>query len=114
MLVIITKKEPYFKEETQKLTEEFETYIKTVVDIEKKVCSAGANLHLENEQELLKQGSNQKDIWGGGIDLETKMIDFNSMINLRPQDINTSNEIQDPAKRQRFEDLMKYFFKEIL
>ena len=111
--MIITKKEPFTKKDLEKLSEEFETYIKTVIDIDKKVCSAGANRHFENEDILLKEGSNQSDLWGGGIDLKTLAIDNNSMINIRPNDNNTSNEIQDPEKRQALEDLTKYFFKEL-
>lgn len=112
--MIITKSKPYTKEEIENLAEEFGNYIKTVIDIEKEVCSAGANLHFESEQELIKQGSNQKNLWGGGIDLEVKIIDNNAMINLRPNDNNFSNEIQDSSKRQKFGQLMEYFFKEIL
>ena len=111
--MIITKKDPFTKKDLEKLSEEFETYIKTVIDIDKKVCSAGANRHFENEDILLKEGSNQSDLWGGGIDLKTLAIDNNSMINIRPNDNNTSNEIQDPEKRQALEDLTKYFFKEL-
>ncbi len=109
--MIITKSTPFTKEEIKKLSEEFATYIKTVIDIKRKDCSAGANLHFENEQILLKHGSNQQDLWGGGVDLETKTIDNNAMINLRPNDNNFSNEIQDPKKRKVFEKLTKYFFK---
>jgi len=58
--VIITKKKPYTKEEIGKLSEEFETYIKTVIDIDKKICCAGANRHFENEAILLKDGSSKK------------------------------------------------------
>ena len=112
--MIITKSEPFTEEEIAKLREEFDTYIKTVVDIEKSICSAGQGRHYESEKILLEQGSHQSDVWGGGIDLETKSIDFNSFINIRPSDNNTSNEIQDSKKRARFEELMKYFFKEIL
>ncbi len=111
--MIIIKKEPFTKEEMEKTKEEFDTYIKTVIDIENKICSAGANRHFESEQILLKQGSKQSDIWGGGIDLETKVIDYNSFINIRPNDNNTSNEIQNPQKRKVYEDLTKYFFKVI-
>ena len=46
--MIITKDTPFFKEEIEKLKEEFDSYIKTVIDIEKKVCSAGANRHFES------------------------------------------------------------------
>lgn len=111
--MIITKVTRFTKDEIKGLREEFDTYIKTVIDIEKKICSAGQNRHFESEAILLDKGSKQSDLWGGGIDLETKIIDFNSFINIRPTDSNTSNEIQDPERRKVFEKLMKYFFKEI-
>ena len=112
--MIITKSESFTKEETEKLKEQFEVYIKTVVDVKNKVCSAGMDRHFEGEQILLSQGSKQSNIWGGGIDLETKTIDFNSFINIRPNDNNTSNEIQDSKIRETYKKLTEYFFKELL
>jgi len=112
--VIITKTDPYSKDEIKKLRELFDVYIKTVIDIKKKICLAGADRHFESEKILLDQGSKQKDIWGGGLDIKTKIIDCNAFINIRPLDKNTSNEIQDPNKRKKFEALMKYFFAKIL
>lgn len=109
--MIITKKEQFTKEEIEKLREEFDVYIKTVVDVKNRVCSAGCNRHFESEKILLESGSNQSDLWGGGIDIETKEIDFNSFINIRPLDGNTSNEIQNPKLREEFVNLTKYFFK---
>lgn len=111
--MIITKKEPYTKEEIGKLKECFDVYIKTVIDVEKKICSAGMDRHFEGEKILLDQGSSQSNVWGGGIDTETKEIDYSSFINIRPSD-NPSNEIQDPAVRKKYEELTKYFFGEIL
>ncbi|MBI2051585.1 hypothetical protein HYT33_02365 [Candidatus Roizmanbacteria bacterium] len=112
--MIITKAEPYTKEEIEKLRELFDIYIKTVVDIKRKICSAGADRHFDSEQILLQQGSKQEDLWGGGIDLETMMIDSNAMINIRPQQGNTSNEIQDAKIREKFENLTKYFLKQYM
>lgn len=112
--MILTKIEPYSGEEIEKLREQFDVYIKAVIDVKKKVCSAGCDRHFESEQILLEQGSKQSDLWGGGVDLVTKDIDFNSFINIRPNDNNTSNEIQDSAVRKRFEDLMKHFFVSVL
>ena len=111
--MIITKSTPFSKDEIEKLREEFETYIKTVIDVKKKICSAGANRHFESEQILLEQGSTQSNLWGGGIDIQTKVIDFNSFINIRPNDGNTSNEIQSDKIRKEYEKLTKYFFKEV-
>ncbi|VVA44157.1 conserved hypothetical protein [Candidatus Roizmanbacteria bacterium] len=112
--MIITKNTFYTEEEIEKLSELFDIYIKTVIDIKRKVCSAGCDRHFDSEKILLDQGSKQENLWGGGIDLETKIIDCNSMINIRPQQGNTSNEIQDKTRRQEFEKLTKYFFENFI
>lgn len=112
--MIVTKSEPFTKEEIKKLRERFDVYIKTVIDIKRKICSAGADRHFESEKVLLDQGSQQEDLWGGGIDLETKTTDCNAFINIRPSQNNSSNEILDPAIRKQYIELTKFFFKEIL
>ena len=111
--MIITKKEPFTREEIEELKECFDVYIKTVIDVERKICSAGMDRHFEGEKILLNQRSLQSNIWGGGVDMETKGIDYNSFINIRPSDNNSSNEIQNPTIRKGYEELTKYFFKEI-
>ncbi|MBU1327123.1 hypothetical protein KKB64_04635 [Patescibacteria group bacterium] len=111
--MILTKTTPYTKEEIQQLREQFDSYIKTVIDVEKRICSAGCDRHFESEKILLDQGSKQEYIWGGGIDLETKTIDGNSFLNIRPTQGNTSNEIQDFVIRKSFEEITKYFFNDI-
>lgn len=111
--MIITKNTPYTKEEIEKLREFFDPYIKTVIDIKRKVCSAGCDRYFESEQILLEQGSKQADVWGGGIDTDTKEIDFNSFINIRPNDNNPSNDILDEKRRKLYDELTKYFFKEL-
>ena len=109
--MIITQSTSYSQEDIKRLSQQFEVYIKTVIDIKKKICSAGCDRHFESEQILLKQGSKQPDIWGGGIDLETKVIDFNSFINIRPNDNNLSNEIQNLEIRKKYEALTRHFFR---
>ncbi len=112
--MIITKTKSFTPDEIAQLKEQFEVYIKTVIDIDKKICSAGMDRHFEGEEILLIQGSNQSDIWGDGIDIETKEIDFNSLINIRPQDNNSKNEIQSEEIRQQYQQLTEYFFVELL
>lgn len=111
--MILTKTTPFTKDEIEKLREEFDSYIKTVIDIEKNICSAGCNRHFESERILLDQGSKQEHLWGGGIDLDTKTLDGNSFINIRPTQQNTSNEIQNKQIREIFEAQMKSFFQKI-
>jgi hypothetical protein len=112
--MIITKTTPYSISEINKLKQQFEYYIKTVIDVEKKICCAGVDLHADGERLLLGSGSTQSQIWGGGIDLETKTIDNNAMINIRPGDNNSSDEIQNPDVRKIFEELSRYYFSKIL
>ena len=112
--MIITTTTPYTLTQLEQLKEQFEVYIKTVIDIDQKICVAGMDRHFEGEESLLKKGSKQSQLWGGGIDLETKEIDYNSFINIRPKDNNPKNDILDPKIRQQFQVLMEYFFGEIL
>lgn len=112
--MLITQSIPFTPEQIAQLKEQFEVYIKTVIDIEKKVCSAGMDRHFEGEQILLSQGSKQSNIWGGGIDLATKEIDYNSFINIRPNDDNPKNEIQSEKFKVAYKELTQYFFQSIL
>jgi hypothetical protein len=112
--MILSKTEPYSSEEITELAVQFEVYIKTVIDIQKRICIAGMDRHFEGEQILLSKGSKQSDLWGGGIDLVTKEIDFNSFINIRPRDNNTKNEIQSEEIKKIYLELSQYFFKELV
>src|SRR4030042_3179258 len=103
--MILTKSTPFTKAEIELLREKFDSYIKTVIDIDKKFCSAGCDRHFESEEVLLGRGSKQENLWGGGIDLETKTTDCYSFINIRPNQGNTGNEIQDPNIRTAFENI---------
>lgn len=111
-MIIFTSK-PYTLDQIKHLKEFFEVYIKTVIDINRKFCVAGMNRHYEGEQILLQQGSLQSDIWGGGIDLETMEIDYNSFINIRPNDNNLKNEIQSEKTKRSYRALTEYFFQNL-
>ena len=112
--MIIKSLKPFTSKEIVAASEQFDSYIKTVIDLDKEICIAGMDRHYEGEQTLLSDGSKQSNLWGGGIDLDTKIIDFNSFINIRPNDNNPSNDILDPGLRAKYEELTKYFFKAIL
>jgi Protein of unknown function (DUF5674) len=62
--------------------------VKADVDVVKKIVIVDMPMHFEGEQELLKQGSKQKDLWG--INLfpskygKEGFIVYDSMINIKP------------------------------
>jgi hypothetical protein len=112
--MILIKKTPFTLPEIEKLREEYEDYVKTVIDLKTGMCSAGGKMHADNEKELLDLGLEQKNLWGGGIDLLVKTVNFNSLINIRPQDDNPSMEILDVERRKKFEELIRYFFEVVI
>ena len=104
LLILRNKATP---QEIRQVSEDLDGYIKIVVDVEKKILSAGGARHVEGEQKLLEDGSHQKNLWGGGLDLESKEIDYNSIINLRPSEGNPSREVLSKEIRKVFDTIVK-------
>lgn len=83
--------------------------VKAVVDIEKKVIALEADLHSDQEQALLKKGSKQKDLWGINLYPEADdddFVEFDSMINLRPRQGNTTLSVDDEEIRKKIISLI--------
>lgn len=108
MIVVLTA--PADAQTKQKVSEDLEGYVKVVIDVALGIVAAGGKRHVEAEQILLSQGSKQTDLWGGGIDLETGAIDFDSMINIRSNQGNTSREVLSLEIRTQMEALIKKYF----
>ncbi len=82
----------------------FGDLVKAVVDIAQGVMLLDAEMHADEEAELLATGSRQQDLWGINLypDLPSEeWIEFDSMINLRPSFGNVSRGVDDPAIRER-------------
>ena len=105
MLLVISEKAA--GDEIKKMAEDFDGYIKVVVDIEKGILAGGGERHFDGEQKLIEEGSRQADLWGGGVDLETKEIDYNSIINLRPNQENPSRDILSKEIRSKIDKIVK-------
>jgi len=76
--------------------------VKAVVDVKKEVMAVGAELHADEEAFLLERNSQQEDLWGFNIYTDrtsTDMIEFDSMINIRPRQKNRSRYVEDPQLR---------------
>ena len=69
-----------------------------------------AEMHSDEEAELLSDGSRQQDLWGINLypDLpEAEWLEFDSMINLRPSLGNRSRGVDDPVIQERIRDLVR-------
>lgn len=109
MILIIRKKAT--EEDLKTMAEDFDgDYIKVVVDAEREILAGGGERHVDAEQILLKDGSKQENLWGGGFDPKTKTIDYNSMINLRVSQNNPSRDILSEETRKKFDKIIKDLF----
>lgn len=93
------------------IAQDLDGYIKVVVDVKRSILAAGGTRHVLSEELLLKDGSRQADLWGAGLDLETGGIDFDSMINIRPDQNNPSREILDKDLRDKVTDVIMRILK---
>lgn len=99
--------------EIKELKTEFGNYVKLTIDIDKIILVVGCELHADGEKILLESGSLQDNIWGGGINLQTKEIDATAVLNLRPKLFNSSLEILDPERRKKFIAVVTKLFKNL-
>jgi hypothetical protein len=65
--------------------------------------AVGAELHADEEAFLLERNSSQENLWG--INLYTsralpEMVEFDSMINIRPRQNNRSRGVEDSELRE--------------
>lgn len=92
------------KELTEIAKERFGDMVKAVVDIELMIMVVGGELHADEEAMLLERGSIQENLWGINIYVEKpgdEMIEFDSMINIRPRQNNRSRDVLDKAIREK-------------
>ena len=97
--------------ELQRMAEaRFGDMVKAVVDLERSIMLLDAEMHADEEAELLADGSQLQDLWG--INLypglpENEWLEFDSMINLRPSLGNQSRGVDDSTTRERITDLVR-------
>ena len=107
----VTPNEPIPFDELRRLAvERFGDLVKAVVDVERRIMIVDADLHADQEAELLAGGSRQQDLWGINFypDLpEDDWLEFDSMINLRPSFGNRSRGVDDPGTRERIASVVR-------
>ena len=82
----------------------FGNLVKAVVDVDKEIIAADAELHSDLEALLLENGSKQKSLWGINLYPELlgdDFLEFDSMINVRPSQGNRSRDVNDPETRKK-------------
>jgi hypothetical protein len=99
-------------EQLEQMLETHNFYIKTAVDLERRVLVGGGDLHADCEEMLLNDGSRQQDIWAASFMPITNKIIYESIVNLRPLQ-NRSMEILDSNIRERVAQIIIEFLGNI-
>ena len=110
-MIRATQEAPVSVDELRRLAAgRFGDMVKAVVDLRRGVMLLDAELHADEEAELLSEGSAQQDLWGINLypDVaESDWLEFDSMINLRPSFGNRSRGIDDQATREAVANLVQ-------
>lgn len=92
----------------------FGNLVKAVVDIEKGTMAIDGDLHSDEEALLLENGSQQKNLWGINIyPLQSgpEMIEFDSVINIRPSQNNNSRGLDNPEIQKKIIEIVTGLIK---
>lgn len=108
-MAVVILREVIKDDDLSLMKEEYGDYVKIVVDVEKGILAAGGEWHADAERVLLREGSKQENLWGGGLDLLTGQVDYVSLINTRPN-LNNSQIVSDEKTRERMLEIIKKFF----
>lgn len=72
-------------------------------------------MHYDCEQLLLENGSNQEDLWGINLYLNSDniddMVEFDSMINIRPAQNNRTRSVEDENIQEKIKSVVAKWLK---
>lgn len=92
---------------------QFGDLVKAVVDTEKEVMAIGGELHADEEVVLFEEGSSRENTWGVNLYPEKyggDWVEFDSMINIKPQYGNRSRYVEDEGARDRIKAIVDKLF----
>lgn len=99
------------KQLTEIAKERFGDLVKAVIDIEKEIMAIGGDLHADEEVVLIEKGeSKREDVWGINLYPEKTgddLIEFDSVINLKPSLGNRSRGIEDAKIKEKIRNIVK-------
>ena len=96
------------------MLEEYGILIKIVVDNRRRFLAGGGEMHVDCEQLLLDDGSEQDDLWGANWYPEDQRIEFDALINIRPRLDNRSTLIQSEEIRRQVEAVSRQLLGDVL
>ncbi len=105
-------KDSISREELLRIAKEgFGDLVKAVVDVKQEIMAIGGELHADEEVELTEKcGSKRENMWGINIYPEKpddELVQFDSLVNLKPAQGNRSRGIDDANIRNKIKGIVK-------
>lgn len=94
--------------------EQFGDFVKAVIDVEREMMAIGGELHADEEVKLSETGSKRKSMWGINLYPEKSgddFIEFDSMINIKPQYNNRSRGVEDLTIQEKIKSVVNRLIK---
>lgn len=90
---------------------EFGDVVKAVVDVEKEIMAVGGELHADEEMVLTEEEDSEREYtWGINIYPRrpaAEMVEFDSMINLKPSFGNRSRDVENPEVKEKIRKVVQ-------
>lgn len=94
--------------------QQFGSLVKVVADVGREFMAVGGELHADEEAILIEDGSRQEDLWGINLYPEKsdeEWIEFDSMINVRPSQGNSSRGVENGGTRDKIKEVVSKLVK---
>jgi len=102
-------------EELKKMAEnKFGNLVKAVVDVEQGIMAVGGELHADEEALLIENGSKPENLWGINLypgSKKEELIEFDSIINLKPAQGNRTRGIDRPEIKEKIINIVNNLIK---
>ncbi|MBI5457731.1 hypothetical protein HY971_03335 [Candidatus Kaiserbacteria bacterium] len=107
---ILIVREPVPEETLDALAEAWHgTLVKGAADIERDIVALGGDWHMDANNVLIADGSQQENVWGFNIypkERSGSALEYISLINIRPAQGNKAMELADETLREKIKEIV--------
>jgi len=92
----------------------FGNLVKVVVDVEKEIMAVDGELHSDEQELLIENGSKYENLWGINIYpeiIDESWIEFDSLVNLKPAFGQRTSGVENPEIRAKIIEIVNKLIK---
>ena len=90
--------------------------VKGVADCKRDIIALGGEWHMDANERLILDGSEQSDLWGFNLipaERGPAAIEYQSLVNIRPAQNNRSQIIEDEHVRLRIAEIVRHLVPDL-